>query len=1528
MKKVYKIFRALAVALLVIAVGLPPVLYVLFSLDSVQNGLRQRAETELSRLLDTPVSIGAVSLQFPSRLVLSDVAVKDKAGVDALTVSRIDAAVEMRALLETQRIIVTYAEIDRLNANIYRASDSAPLNIDHIIKALQPKDKTKPPTMFDLRIGHLLVRQSSASYNVLSAPQPREGQFDPRHVKVKDINMNVLLPRLKNDCFAVNLRRMSATERSGLRLSNLQFEAEISSKGINVNGLSVRTPRSAILLGDIDLAYNGWNDIIPAIKHSYHHLSLLEGTVVTPAEFAPVLPVLSSLDNEVEIVADIDGALDKDIEIETLSLRVPDINFSLDIAESLVGGMDKGDLAKNIQVDLGRVYLSGDVSKILSKVTSFTRIPEKTMNMLGRLGNVSVEGKAVYSDYTANARLTVSTSLGEVFAEGKTSFRPGSPATFNGDYNLNQIDIAGILGDARLPGQVSMDGTANLKFGKPYPSGSLIAEVSRIVYKGYSYSGINLAATSEDEKVTVALDVNDPHATLNLDGQISTAFLNSTQFSLEVGNIDFSALNLSPALNSHRLSFTAEASLAGHDINSIDGWLKLNNIAYINDNAKGVNLDAVFVESSCSGRDKSIFITSDIFDGKINGSFNLSTIGSTAKDIVAHFIPALVGEPSDLASRHQANLDNDFTFDFTIKDNRNLERMVNLPVTLLSPVKVSGMMSYPMYTMQLDIDAPYLAQKNKIITGSSLNINLDGLSSSSQVSLKTEIPTKRGTLALNVEGAAVDNRINTQIDWVIPNKNTFSGDLNFTTTLSRESGADGKSYLDTKVNVNPGTAIFNDTIWDVIPSSIDIKPGLIRFNKFMARHEQQLISIDGVAAADTTSMLKLSLRDIDLDYIFSTLDIPNVMFGGYATGDFYASGLLASDPRLYTPLLDVKGLSYNGCVMGDGTILSQWLADERAITIDADILQADNRHSRIDGRIKPLDEELDFYFDANHAPIGFLQPFMAAFCSDIQGHASGKAHLYGTFKLIDMTGDLMADDIRMKLDFTNVYYTASDSVHIRPGRIDLDNIRLTDPYGKHAMLNGYLTHECFKKPVFEFKVSDVKDMLVYDVPENDEQRWYGRVFGNGNASVTGHPGLVNIEVNMTTASKSTFTFVLSDAEIANEYTFLTFRDRDHKAKDTTATVSREQANVEQMKKLIERQKQIDVPSTYIMKINVNVTPQAAVNLIMDPIGGDAIKAYGSGAMSMTYDSSSEDLKMRGTYTLTRGNYNFTLQDIIIKDFTIEPGSSITFNGDPYAAQLDITAAYSLNANLTDLDESFAHDKELNRTNVPVHALLIARGDMRHPEISFDLAFPTLTQDTYRKVRSIVSTDEMMNTQIIYLLALNRFYTPEYMSSTTKGNELVSVASSTLSSQLSSILGNLSDNWSIAPNVRSDRGDFSDVEVDVALSSHLLNNRLLLNGNFGYRDKSLNSNSFIGDFDAEYLLNRAGTIRLKAYNRYNDQNYYVKNALTTQGVGVVFKRDFDNIFSFLRPLRRRFAKESKDSLTAKPDSITNDSVVSP
>ena len=401
--------------------------------------------------------------------------------------------------------------------------------------------------------------------------------------------------------------------------------------------------------------------------------------------------------------------------------------------------------------------------------------------------------------------------------------------------------------------------------------------------------------------------------------------------------------------------------------------------------------------------------------------------------------------------------------------------------------------------------------------------------------------------------------------------------------------------------------------------------------------------------------------------------------------------------------------------------------------------------------------------------------------------------------------------------------------------------------------------------------------------------------GSGGGVIDGRPGYVGILADMTTCRDSNFTFVLSDAQEAVEYKFLTFTDRRKEAAEA-ARRSEEESEVDEIVESFNREVAAATPeSIFGMDIRATVTPDTRLTLVMDPAAGDKITATGSGAMNMTYNSDSNDIRMYGKYTLQEGVYNFSLQDLILKDFIIKPGSSISFNGDPMNGMLDIRAAYRVNTSLTELDKSFATDRDLNRTNVPVDAMLIVTGEMTEPDITFDLELPTLNDEVTQKVRSIISSEDMMNRQIIYLLALNRFYPSEYMGNSASGGEWASVASSTLSSQLTNMLGQLTDKVNIVPSVRSDKGDFSDVEVDLALSSRLLNNRLLINGNFGYRDRNNSSTTFIGDFDIEYLLHRNGNLRLKAYNHFNDQNYYLKSALTTQGIGIIYRKDFNRLF---------------------------------
>lgn len=1513
---------------IILAVTVPVGLFIALSIPRVQNTIRTTAEHELTSLLGMNVGIGNVNIAPFSRITLKRVSITDAEGDTAICADHIGAGLNLTSLIFKRRMEVNYAEIIGLEARLQRDSAGAPLNIQPMIDALSPRDTTHKPRPYDLRINTVVIRRTALRYDVSSAAPADSGRFDPNHIALSDIRADLRLPRISNDKYLAVIRRMAFSERSGLVLESLDAEISADTSTLSVAGLSIATPLSQLSIADFTLDYADLKTHPASVPID---LKILPESHLSLPTLSPFVPSLADRDVTFNISGHIHGTMSH-VDVSDLDFTSDDGQLWLRTDASIAMHPDR----RLKSADLKRLSIGldgSDATDVIERLTG-RKLSHDADTLLHNAGNVNILGEAFLTP--DNGRLTASVTLAPGALELGADYRRVKDGYLL-NASIESADFDGAMLTKGASPRIAAIGNAGfsvtseaLMRGKRM-TGRTKASISELVYNGQTITDVTAEAAFDGTNLEITASSDNPA----LDFEIEA--LTTLPFSRLTAQADLRRVDLSTIPNlklpvSHIVSLTADVDLEGAGIDDITGHIDISRLSFGGSTARDIDIANIRLEAERDSTERTIRLVSDMADATLHGHFTVGSATRILRESAAALLPALFQSPTPKADTMYAANDS-LTLDIKLKTTDPIGQPASLPIAVIYPVEIHGTLNR--HDVALDVNAPYLQQKNRLLENTSLHIDISADSCASPrgtLSVATAFPTKKGTATINLDAHAITNSIDSRIGWRIDRETDFSGEVSFNTLLGHpedeptSSTKVSRQPLTADININPGHVTINDTVWNIGMAKIGIAPRSYTAEGISLSRPGQSLRIDGKVSDNPADSLTIDLRNANLDYVFETLDIPTAMFGGIATGTFHASSLLSAEPRLYTDGLYVDRLSYNHSLMGNTTIRSHWLADARAVAINAVVDQPNGRHSTIDGRIMPLADSLDFHFDADRIEVGFMLPFMEAFTSSVSGYASGKARLWGSFKYIDMVGDILAEDFRMKVDFTNTFYNVkSDTVRLTPGHIDLHDITLHDDRGHTALLNGYLDHEFFKQPKFQFRITQARDMLVYDVHETQEQRWFGRIFGNGSATVSGQPGVVDIGVNMSTALGSSFTFVLSDAEQAYDYRFITFRDRDRHRKDSIERLTSPPQIVKELKERIARSNDDGPGSIYKMNIAVDVNPSAQVTLVMDPVGGDRIRAFGNGNLRMTYDSANEDLRMFGTYTLTRGNYNFTLQDIIIKDFTIRDESSITFHGDPYAAQLDIQAIYSLNANLSDLDESFLQDKELNRTNVPVHALLNVAGDMRSPDISFDLEFPTLTSDTYRKVRSIVSTEDMMNRQIIYLLALNRFYTPDYMNAT-KGNEFVSVASSTISSQLSSILGQLSDNWSIAPNIRSDRGDFSDVEVDLALSSNLLNNRLLLNGNFGYRDKAMNSNTFIGDFDIEYLLNRTGTLRLRAYNRYNDRNYYLRSALTTQGVGVVFKRDFDNMFNFLRPKRHKQTPDHAEKhLSDSIKSISADSI---
>ena len=1513
MNTVYRILRSLLVFAICLAVASPVILYVALSLPSVQSRVARMCEAELSQLLACRVSVGDLGIVPFNRAVLRNVVVETAPGDTALTVRRLGAGIRLMSLLDSEPVTVSYVELVGMDARLRRDSAGAPLNIQPIIDALSPRKEKKEPSKLDLRINTVMIRSSRVAYDegAVAWQTGDERCFTPSHIAIDRLRADVRIPRLRDNDFKVEVKRMDfAEEVSGFVLDNLSGNFSMSPDMIALDGIHIRMPDSDLRLSDIHVP--------------------LKGGAYTPGD------ILSSGDLAVEIlrrstlsIADIGAfvpALKKTpsvITFDRFSVTGNINNFHTDIMLSSGEHMSaeikgRGSAIRDVtgrRIELEKLFLSVDGNELLTIITgggladgSFPFIPASLGTLtLGCEG--SVEGEEL------NVSCELASAIGAMEVNAKGTF--ATPEQFDINASLitvNPIEISALLPSTELNG---FDGTAD---GKVSRRGHLLAAsadvtVNHVAFRGVDYDNLTAHAALENNMVTAGAEIDNAFLAFKAEGTYSLAPSEKVvELDLDIDRLVPAMLNLSDRLPEGRFSGAIDLAFEGEDFRHLQGVGSLSNLRMTRPGGDTFMLRNVLL-TSVPGR---VTLRSDYVDGEITGSMETATLGAEFTSVVSSVLPAVLAGKVPVAGRND-DASNDFRFNFTIKETETPAYFFNLPVSVVYPMKISGTFSDPAGNMALTLSAPYLRQGNKLIENTVVSIYGDRNDGRASLDATTTMPTKNGPMKLTLRSGVEADSLETSFAWKIDRERSYEGTVEATTVFDRDR--DGK--LHTRIGLEKSYLTFNDSTWTVNPATVEIAPSRsIAVKGINVHRDNQFVKIEGTVSESPWDLLTLDLRNFSLDYLFESLGIDKVMLGGDATGTFYASGLLSPEPILETPGLDVRAISYNKVVLGDAKVKSRWEPEDRGITLDATIDSEENRRSLVKGAIYPMNDSLDITFIVDRAKVGFLRPYMEAFASDISGYASGRARIWGNFKYIDLEGDVLADDLRLKVNFTNTYYTATDSVRFRPGYIDLGGITIRDTEGHTGRLNGWVRHTFFKEPRFEFGITDAHDFLSYNTTSRDNPVWYGKIYGDGAVFVKGEPGKVGISVDMSTAPRSTFTFVLSDQEVADEFSFLTFRDKNAGRIELADTLLLERdTSMDLVNRLREMAKNhdVDTPSDYNISLQMRVTPEAQLNLVMDPVGGDRIRANGSGHLRLDYGSANNDLRMYGTYTLDQGNYNFTLQDIIIKDFTIKPGSRITFNGDPYNAGLDIQAVYALNANLSDLDESFLQDKDLNRTNVPVHAILKVAGDLVSPDISFDLEFPTLTTDIYRKVRSIISTDDMMNRQIIYLLALSRFYTPDYMTSTTKGNELVSVASSTISSQLSSLLGSLSDNWNIAPTFRSDRGDFSDVEVDVALSSRLLNNRLLFNGNFGYRDNALNTSQFIGDFDLEYLLDRSGMWRLKAYNRYNDQNYYLRTALTTQGVGVVLKRDFDSFTSFLKPLFRRSSSSAPENSPALSDS---------
>ncbi len=276
MKRFYHIIRFIAVAIIILAAVLPAIIYVGLSLPSVQSRITSQTEKELSALIDSHVTIGSINISPFNRVTLRGIVVEPTPGDTALRVDRLGAGIDLWDLAIHRHITINYVELIGMDARIWRDSAASPLNIEPIIKALQPKEKKKTPARFNLRINTLLIRSSNASYDVRSTPAT--DRFNPDHARISNLRADIRLPKIANNDFAVEIKRLALDAVPGFTLSNLQGNFHVADEELAVNGLAIDLPNSALEFEDMRLPLKGLGSIPEALRNAPLRVSMKPGS--------------------------------------------------------------------------------------------------------------------------------------------------------------------------------------------------------------------------------------------------------------------------------------------------------------------------------------------------------------------------------------------------------------------------------------------------------------------------------------------------------------------------------------------------------------------------------------------------------------------------------------------------------------------------------------------------------------------------------------------------------------------------------------------------------------------------------------------------------------------------------------------------------------------------------------------------------------------------------------------------------------------------------------------------------------------------------------------------------------------------------------------------------------------------------------------------------------------------------------------------------------------------------------------------
>lgn len=1499
-KRLRHIFAVLAWTLL----GVYAIVVVLLHIPAVQQFVASAASDLLSEKLGTKVSVGNVNLGLLNRAIVDDVYIADQHQRDMLRCHRLSAKIEILPLL-SGKIKISSAQIFGMKAVLSKANAEAPLNCQFMLDSLASKDTTSH-TPLDLHISSLVIRNTAVRYDRLDMPRSANG-LDVNHIAVDKFSSHIMLYTLTDDSLSVRLKRLSFIEQNtGLKVNDIAFLVNASKQKAELTGLNIITDHSDIA---IDAKAEFEDKKIKRFSLVSNHSSL------SSRDIACFVPQLHNLNTTFFIDTDLRGNYNQ-LFVNNISIRNSNKTLDLNVkgnASSTAYIIDALKSLKQLSWNLDINHIAA-TSSFISEVASLFGTD---VAFVSKLGGIDYEAKASGRNENIFIDGVLNTGIGHLSHSVSLKERHLSAQLTSSLVKLGYLLDTDAVGDTEFKVGISADLLSNAgRRSLPFSNAHIDLSAPLLTAKGYPYHNVKLDATQQGNSMSSSVIIDD----LNVNAAIKLAAdnvsalfegkpkaLRDISVNASISNFNPYALGLTGKWQSTTFAVDAEAKVAS--IQNIYERIQasISNFSMAAPDTYYFCKDISILASQSADGNKDVVLASDFADLHARGKFDPESLPQSLTNLVAQKLPTLPG-----ISHYNAQ-NNDLSITAAVKRTDILQKLLGIDIDAKEPIDINAMINDKLHLADISVKAPSMQCFGMSFNGTQINASSPG--DTLTINVKTAKRNYNGTdFQLSLKGKASNNNLVTNINWQNGQGNDFRGSLNAVSQFF----LNGDSKPTATVRIMPSEVLISDTLWNLHPAKVSYHANHLSIENFLIENGKQHVSINGVATKSTNDSIVVNLKDVNVAYIMNLVDFHSVEFSGFASGDAVGKALF-SQPQAYTTL-KVRNFLFENGRLGTLTANGRWDNDLGQINIDAhcddknvvaakgevaDFCSKSNNalegsrdgFIKIDGYISIKRNFIDLDIKATNARLEFLHTYTDSFLDNINAWANGRVRIIGPLSAINMTGEATANGSVRIIPLNTVYTLHDGYVKMVPDNIIFMGDTIYDKHGSQGIVSGELHHRNLGKMTFDLNI-DAKHLLCFDFPNLDGSTFCGHVIGTGNCKITGRPGEVNFDIDAYPEETSYFTYNASSPDALQNQEFITWRETE-KETEKVSGVGQEDDKSDK--------KDIDFHTNIHLNFLVHATPASTLRLIMDQRTGDYITLNGNGTLRAHYYNKG-GLQIFGNYFVEHGEYKMTLQQVITKNFEFLPGGTIAFGGDPFDAAIDLQAQYVVpSAPLSDLNIG----NSFTSSTVRVNCLMNISGTAEHPTVDFDLNLPQASTDIQQMITALMDSEEARNQQVVYLLAIGRFYSANNAADATQSQAslaMQSFLSGTVSQQLNNIISDMiikDNNWNFGANISPGDEGMMNAEYEGLVSGRMLNNRLLINGQFGYRDNVNATTSFIGDFDVRYLLFPNGNLQVKVYNQTSDR-YFTKSNLNTQGLGIILKHDFNSFIPYF--LRKKKTKQ--------------------